>query len=357
MSVGGVVENQNFGHSYVPLLSDRLSGFNDRAGRRVQKEKQWKCIFSGFVMPFLPDLEGWAVFARVADSGSFAGAAEELGLSRATISKIIARLEGRIGAALFNRTSRRLSLTEVGRASLERALSMLEQAQGLEENARSSSAAPRGLVRISAPVSFGLMHVRPLLPQLLAEHPGIDIDLRLDDAVVDLVAGGYDMAIRIAQMPDSGLRVRRIARMQMKIVAAPSLLEHRHPEHPRDLDMALCLGYGHGTMAGRWRLRRESTGEEASLLPAGRLRTNNGEIMLEAARSGQGFALAPDFLIWDDLTAGTLVPVLTDWSLPLLDLNIVLPPSLLRPARIAAVASFLTGQLSKCCWIVRDKAS
>ncbi|WP_207539546.1 LysR family transcriptional regulator [Sabulicella rubraurantiaca] len=304
-------------------------------------------------MARLPDFEAWAVFAKVAEAGSFSRAAADLGVSKATVSKAVSRLEAQIGASLLNRTSRRQALTELGRTMAERAMRLLEDAEAVEAEAGTQSVTPRGLVRIAAPMSFSVDHVGPLIPELLSAHPQISIDLHLSDEQVDLVGGGYDLALRIAVLTDSTLRARRLCQIRRLLVGSPAYFErHGRPAHPRDLVRHACLGYAYLSTPDRWRFVHRETGEIASVAPTGPMRTNNGEVLRPALRAGAGVAVQPEFLVAEDLAAGRLEAPLPDWSMPPVALNIVTPPGGRRPARVTTVIEFLVQRLSAAPWAI-----
>lgn len=298
----------------------------------------------------LPDLEAWAIFVKVVQLGSFSDAALELGISKATVSKALQRLEERLGARLIQRTSRRLAVTDIGRQSLLRAERMLAEAEGAESDATNQAAAPRGRVRLTAPVYFGVEHVAPLLPELFARYPDITLDLHLTDATVDLIGEGYDIAIRVANLADSSLRVRRLCAVRRILVGAPDYFAaHGTPEHPRDLATHACFIYMHDGEPARWRFTLPDGGE-FSFTPTGPVRGNSAEAFLPLLRSGQGVAMLPEFMVWRDVDAGLLVPALCTTQAPPLMLNLVTPPGGPRPARVTAVLDLLARRLSGARW-------
>jgi DNA-binding transcriptional LysR family regulator len=298
-------------------------------------------------MSNLPDFEGLAVFAKVAEARSFAGAAAELKLSKATVSKAVTRLEARLGTRLFNRTSRRLALTDAGRQLVARASAILAEGEAAESEVLAQSVSPRGLVRLAAPMSFGLLHVAPLLPEFLKAYPDVSVDLHLSDAMIDLIGEGFDAALRIAALPDSSLVARRLCAVKTHLVAAPSYLAVRGtPKHPLQLAEHSCLGYAYLQTPGVWRFTNKS-GETASVRPAGPLRVNNGDAMMPALIAGLGLGVLPDFILRGALSDGTLKIVLPEWSLPAGALHWVTPPGGPRPARVEVLASFLAQRLSR----------
>ncbi|WP_282270987.1 LysR family transcriptional regulator [Stenotrophomonas sp. PS02298] len=301
----------------------------------------------------LPDLEAWAIFAKVAEAGSFARAAEELQLSQATVSKAITRLETRIGTSLFHRTSRRISLTAAGEAALQRAARILDEGEAVEAEVADRSAALRGLIRLAAPMSFGVSRLAPLLPAFMQAHPDVELDIQLSDQMVDLVAERFDMALRISTLADSSLRARQLCQVRILLVGSPAYFEaHGRPTHPRDLAQHRGFQYSYTRSGNTWRFRHPRHGEFAQTVPR-QLQANNAEIFDAALQAGLGLALQPEFLVWEQLRDGQLQTVMDDWKVEPLALSIITPPGLHRPARVQALIDYLAQRLEKEPWALR----
>ena len=256
-----------------------------------------------------------AVFARVVEMESFSGAARDLGLSKSAVSKQVGRLEDRMGLRLLNRTTRRLSLTEAGAAFYQGCRRVVAEAEAAEQAVTRLASAPRGRLKVNAPMSFGVRHLAPALPDFMARYPELTVDLALNDRLVDLVEEGFDVAIRIARLADSSLIARRLAPNRLVLCATPAYLRaHGAPRSIDELKDHACLLYSYQTAGDVWRLC--GPGGERRLRITGRVRINNGDALLAAALGGLGVALLPCFICGQDLRAGRLIHVLPEWSSP-----------------------------------------
>ncbi|AJK50783.1 LysR family transcriptional regulator [Burkholderia plantarii] len=301
-------------------------------------------------MSKLPDFEGLAMFAKVAEEGSFAAAAREMGVSVATVSRGVARLEDRLGARLFNRTSRQLALTEFGRTLCEKAGEIYRQAEAAEGAARELSVQPRGLVRLAVPMSFGLRWVAPLMPGFFRRYPDVSVDLHLADATVDLVADGFDAALRIAALPDSSLVARRLCAVTQYLVASPGYLAREgRPAHPRELAGRACLSYAYRARSDVWRFTNDA-GDEEPVMPIGPLRVTNADALLPMLLDGLAIAELPEFIAGEYLADGRLEAILTDWSLTRGGLYFVTPSARARPAKVSALSDYFAEHLSEPVW-------
>ncbi|QTD54995.1 LysR family transcriptional regulator [Parasphingorhabdus cellanae] len=293
----------------------------------------------------LPDFEAWAIFAAAARLGSFTAVSHELAISKPTVSKAITRLEESLGTVLFHRTSRKISLSTAGKALLPYAQTIALDGEAAMEAARDTAHLLRGQVRLAAPLSFGLSHLAPVIADFMCAYPEIMVDVQLSDARVDLIEEGFDLAIRIAELPDSSLRAIRLRGMQAYFIASPDYLKRSGtPISPDDLTDHDCFLYSNEATPETWHLKGPK-GQKISVRPRCRFQSNNGDIMLPALIAGRGIGYLPDFLCQDAIDSGALEPILPDWRFGEIALNLVMPPSPHRPARVNALINFLKQHL------------
>lgn len=270
-------------------------------------------------------LTAMQAFRRVVELGSFAAAAREADLSNAVVSKYVAQLEQQLGTRLLQRTTRQLSLTEAGQRYYQTVVHVLDELAAAELQIRDASSRPKGTLRLNAPMSFGLLHVAPLLPMFAERYPEIDIDLSLGDQVQDLVEEGFDMALRIRErLEDSSLVAKPLATVQRVLCAAPAYLTKAgEPRHPHDLRAHNCLRYSLATDSQRWQFDRD--GEPIEVAVRGSLNANNSLALLASVQAGCGIALLPRFLAGPALQRQELVTLLPDYQLAARTLYAVVP--------------------------------
>jgi len=281
------------------------------------------------------DLEDLQTFVEVADAGGITPAARRLGLSKSIVSRRLVRLEEELGVQLMSRTTRGAALTEAGASFREHAASVAAELDAARE-AISPSGDVRGRLRIAAPLSFGPMHIAPVLAELARRHPRLQVQASYSDRFVDLVGEGLDAAVRIGYLPDSNLVVRRIAPIRGKFVASPSYIEmHGMPQAPDDLLNHEALMQG----IEPWRL--VVRGKIVTIRPQGRFKADNGEALAAAAVAGLGIATLPDFLTDAHIASGALAPVLLDYPPPEAGLFVVRPPGDFPPRKVRALIDIL----------------
>ncbi|MBX9632452.1 MAG: LysR family transcriptional regulator [Burkholderiales bacterium] len=257
-------------------------------------------------------LQSMEVFLRVVEKGGLSAAAETFAISPTMVGKHVRSLEERLGGRLLNRTTRRQSLTELGRTYYERCRQLVADFEAIENTVSEMRASPRGVLRINAPASFGSMQLAPALADYLERYPEVQVDLTLSDRVVDLVEEGYELAVRVGTLGDSGLVARKLAPFHLTVCASPAYLaKHGKPKAPRDLLQHNCLEFTYG---GGHRWLFESPAGKETIAIKGNLKINNGAALLEAALQGIGIILQPETLVADDIAAGRLVPLLSRYQ-------------------------------------------
>jgi DNA-binding transcriptional LysR family regulator len=288
-------------------------------------------------------LDDMLTFVRVVDASSFTAAAHRLGISKSVVSRRMSELENRLGTRLLNRTTRRLSLTEVGQAFYQRSVQILAEVDEAERAAASLSAAPRGVLRVNAPMSFGILHLGPAIASFLERYPDVEVDLDLNDRIVDLVEEGYDVAVRVGKLRDSTLVARRLAPARRVVCGSPAYLaQHGRPRVPDDLTRHNCLVYTNAPLGEQWLFPVDGVAHAVRV--AGTMRSSNGDVLREAAIAGVGLVLLPTFIISDALARGALERVLPNYEPPGVAVAAVYPQSRHVSPKVRAFIDFLAAR-------------
>lgn len=281
------------------------------------------------------------VFVAVVENGGFSAAARSLEISKSAVSKRINQLEAQLGVRLLHRTTRKLSLTEAGERYFEHAAQALASARQGEDAVTELQGEPQGKLKISSPMSFGRLHVAPLIPKFLKRYPKIEIDLVMDDHKVDLVAQGIDIAIRSGSgnLPDSALVVRKLAPLRQALCASPDYIEqYGLPEKPIELTAHNCVLYSYSSDVNEWTLNKGD--ESETVLVSGNYRVNNSEALLEALREGIGIGRLPTFVAGPDLKSGRLIKLFEAHQIPDHTFYAVFPAREYLPAKVRVFLDF-----------------
>ena len=285
----------------------------------------------------------------VVDAGSFIGAAEPLGMSKAAVSRHVSDLENRLGVRLLQRTTRRLSLTDEGQAFYARSKDALALVDEAETEIRSRSSEASGVVRVNAPQTFGVLHLAPLWGGFMDANPRVSLEVTLSDRLVDVVDEGFDLAIRIATLPNSTLVSKKLASTRVMLCAAPAYLERvGTPSHPADLALHQVIAYSYWAGRDEWTF----TGPEGvvSVKTRARLYANNGDTCLAAALSGQGIILQPSFLVAEDVRAGRLVELMPEYRSIELGIYAVYPTRKQLALKVRRLIDYLAEALGEPEW-------
>jgi len=287
----------------------------------------------------LDRITGMRIFVRAVSAGSLSAAGRHLGISPAMATKHVDALEAHLGVKLLHRTTRRLSLTEAGSDYLEACLRILPEIEEAEASAASQRVEARGLLRMNVPLTFGSRYIAPLVPAFSQRHPAVRVELGLNDSQVDLIDGGWDMAVRIGRLADSTLQARRLADCPLVVCAAPAYLDERGvPRKVADLAQHNCLSYTL-SQSKDWAFGRDGN---ARVTVSGDLLANNGSALVAAAVGGQGIIYQPQFIVAGALRRGELVVLELDK--PAMDvggIHLLYPPDRRPPAKVRVMADYL----------------
>jgi len=283
-------------------------------------------------------------FAKVVELGSFARAAERLGLSTSAVSRQVSELESHLDARLLNRTTRRLSLTEAGQSFYEHSVQLLSDLEDAEASVRLAAAEPKGTLRLTCGVSFGTRYLTPALAEFGALHPNLVLDLDLSDRIVDLVEDGFDLAIRIGQLGSQGMVSKRIGWTQIVCCASPAYLARRSEpiQTPADLVQHECLSYTNVGMPNTWAFDgKDGSDARVTVRIPPRHRANNGQVLASLAVQGMGVVYEPDFIVAQEIRAGQLVPLLPGYRPPRSPIAAVYPSRRHLSAKVRSFVDFL----------------
>ena len=298
-----------------------------------------------------------AAFVRVVEAGSFARAAERLGVSVSSVSRQVALLEAHLDARLLNRTTRRLSLTETGRQFHERSVQLLSDLEEAEQSAGAGTVTPRGTLRLTCGVTFGIRHLAPAIAAFIARYPETRCDVELSDRIVDIIDEGFDAAVRIGTIGAQNLVGRRVGATQLVCCAAPSYLaRHGEPRTPEDLAAHACLTYEYAPQAGLWPFR-DREGRERNVRIDGPAHANNGRFLQALALEAVGIAYEPDFIVGPDVRAGRLVPILRAFAPPPTAIHVVYPSRRHLSAKVRAFTDFLLQRFASAEWALGEGAA
>jgi DNA-binding transcriptional LysR family regulator len=294
-------------------------------------------------------LGAMSAFAKVVASGSYAEAARQLGLTRSAISKAVTELEELLGARLLDRTTRRTSPTEVGRAYYERCLDILASIEETELQVSRLHDEPRGMLRVNAPMSFGILYLGGAIADFMAVYPDLKVELLLNDRFIDPIEEGVDVTVRIGTLSDSSLIARKVVPVHRVLVASPDYLAgHGEPQTPEDLARHHCLNYGHVTAMQHWEL---TSAEGTITVPiATYLCSNNGDVLRAAALKGNGITLLPTFIVGEDIKSGRLRIVLASHAPTSLAIYALYAPNRYLAAKTRLLIDFLVARFNRPSW-------
>lgn len=291
-------------------------------------------------------LEDMETFARVVEAGSISGAAERMGIAKSAVSRRLSDLEARLGVQLFRRTTRRLDLTDSGRGFYERCMRIISDVEEAEDAVSQAHGTLRGKLRVAVPMSFGLLHLGPAICDFMQAHPDLEFDLDMNDRQVDLLAEGFDLALRIAALEDSSLIARQLAPIQTVVSASPGYLaRHGTPETPDQLVEHNCLVYSNNPEPTRWHYK-DSHDNAKSIQVHARLQASNGDFLRQAAIAGQGICLQPTFMAYQSIEQAQLIPILTTYKWPSLNAYAIYPQTRHLSHRVRVFVDFLVARFA-----------